>query len=207
MSTRAQSPTVTVGQKYSRRVPDPARIVTVTQVWTAHDGHENVAYEWRDDKPGLCGSACPLDVFLREYRLDEQRSAVGELAALVRACPVEWLDATYGADAEPGDIAVGLYEAVRAEQAGEKSSRAAANATPDPVRERRLEQLLDAVRTWRGRWTTVRAQDLYRLTGGPTERHVARRDLAELHRRGHLRKHSSDGGQHYTLATRKDGRS
>ncbi|WP_055696541.1 hypothetical protein [Streptomyces silaceus] len=91
----------------------------------------------------------------------------------------------------------------------EKATASAAKATPepDPARERRLEQLLDAIRTWRGRWTTVRAQDLYRLTGGPTMRHVARRDLAELHRRGHLRKHSADAGQHYTLATRKDGRS
>ncbi|MER8086592.1 hypothetical protein ABTZ57_16015 [Streptomyces sp. NPDC094048] len=55
-----------VGDRYvSRHV---SRTVTVTRVWEAEDGHTAVAYEWRDNRPGQCGSACPLDVFRREYR-------------------------------------------------------------------------------------------------------------------------------------------
>jgi hypothetical protein len=58
----------TVGDRYVKRyVPDIGRIVTVTNVWEAHDGHIGVAYEWRDNRPGQPGSACPLDVFHRTY--------------------------------------------------------------------------------------------------------------------------------------------
>ncbi|HEY9443697.1 MAG TPA: hypothetical protein VIQ25_10735, partial [Gemmatimonadales bacterium] len=65
----AQQPTTTtaprVGDRYTNRL-DPIRTVTVTDVWTTDDGHTAVAYEWRAN--GLCGSACPIDVFHREYR-------------------------------------------------------------------------------------------------------------------------------------------
>jgi hypothetical protein len=58
-----------VGDRYVKRAePDRGRVVTVTSVWPAgDDGHTAVAYEWRDDKPGQCGSACPLGVFLGTY--------------------------------------------------------------------------------------------------------------------------------------------
>ncbi|CAM3741363.1 MULTISPECIES: hypothetical protein [Streptomyces] len=63
----------TVGDRYVKRTaPEHGRIVTVTRVWTADDGHTAVAYEWRDDKPGRCGSACPLAVFHRTYRRYEK---------------------------------------------------------------------------------------------------------------------------------------
>jgi hypothetical protein len=56
----------TVGNRYVKRAaPDAGRIVAVTNVWKAHDGHIAVAYEWGDH--GQCGSACPLDVFHRTY--------------------------------------------------------------------------------------------------------------------------------------------
>ncbi|MEU8805032.1 hypothetical protein [Streptomyces anthocyanicus] len=63
-----QPRTPTEGDKYVKRAePDAGRIVTVNNVWTAEAGHTAVSYEWRDDKPGQCGSACPLDVFHRTY--------------------------------------------------------------------------------------------------------------------------------------------
>lgn len=71
-------------------------------------------------------------------------------------------------------------------------------------RETRLAQLLDTIRTHGRRWTAGRVQNLRRLTGGPTQRGTARRDLAELHRRGHLNQHGPDDGRWYSLKTRKD---
>lgn len=66
-----QPATPTVGDRYISR--NVNRTVTVTRVWTVDDGHTAVAYEWRDDRPGQCGSACPLDVFHREYRPEASR--------------------------------------------------------------------------------------------------------------------------------------
>ncbi|MDX3214551.1 hypothetical protein PV318_03195 [Streptomyces sp. ME02-6991-2B] len=56
-----------VGDQYIKR-SNPARIVTVTDVWHDEEGAPAVAYEWTDDRPGQCGSACPLGVFRRNYR-------------------------------------------------------------------------------------------------------------------------------------------
>lgn len=86
------------------------------------------------------------------------------------------------------------------DMAGEKATASAATATPD-----RVEELLDAIRTHRGKWTVNRVRDVRRLTGGPTQRSTARRDLAELHRRGHLQQHGPQDGRFYTLTTRKGG--
>ncbi|MGW4602714.1 hypothetical protein ACWENS_05490 [Streptomyces sp. NPDC004532] len=65
----AQPTVPKVGDRYRSKNVD--RTVKVTSVWLANEGtddeHTAVAYEWRDLKPGLSGSACPLDVFLREY--------------------------------------------------------------------------------------------------------------------------------------------
>jgi hypothetical protein len=74
-----------------------------------------------------------------------------------------------------------------------------------PSREQRLAQLLDTIRTRPGyRWTSRRVQNLRRLTGGPTQRGTASRDLKELARRGHLDEHGPEDGRFYTLKTRKD---
>jgi hypothetical protein len=73
-----------------------------------------------------------------------------------------------------------------------------------PARETRLGQLLDTIRTCRGEWRAGRVQSLRRLTGGQTQRGTARRDLAELARRGHLAAHGPADGRFYTLRTRKD---
>ncbi|MFJ8144647.1 hypothetical protein ACIQ6R_06180 [Streptomyces sp. NPDC096048] len=91
--------------------------------------------------------------------------------------------------------------AARAEQG--KSSRTPADATP--AREQRLAQLLDTIRTHRGQWRVGQVQALRRVTGGPTQRSTARRDLAELARRGHLLQHGPKDGRFYTLKSRKDG--
>ncbi|AGK80421.1 hypothetical protein SFUL_5533 [Streptomyces microflavus DSM 40593] len=62
-----------VGDRYEKRAaPDAGRIVTVSRVWAADSGRTAVAYDWRDDKPGECGSACPIDVFHRTYKAEEQ---------------------------------------------------------------------------------------------------------------------------------------
>ncbi|MEV5086855.1 hypothetical protein AB0N18_02710 [Streptomyces griseoincarnatus] len=67
-AARAEPPVPAEGDRYVKRAePDAGRIVTVNRVWTADDGHTAVAYQWRDDKPGQSGSACPLDVFHRTY--------------------------------------------------------------------------------------------------------------------------------------------
>jgi len=72
--------------------------------------------------------------------------------------------------------------------------------------ERRLAQLHAAIRVHRGTWTSKRVQEWRRFTGGPTQRGTASRDLAELHRRGHLRQHGPANGRFYTLKLRKDVR-
>lgn len=91
--------------------------------------------------------------------------------------------------------------AAYAEQRG-KGSRTPADATP--AREQRLAQLLGTIRTHRGEWRVGQVQFLRRVTGGPTQRSTARRDLAELHRRGHLLQRGPQDGRFYTLASRKD---
>ncbi|WP_031039781.1 hypothetical protein [Streptomyces sp. NRRL F-5650] len=85
----------------------------------------------------------------------------------------------------------------------EKSSRPAADATPESAREQRLAQLLDTIRTHRGEWRASDIVTLRRLTGGPTKRSTARRDLAELHRRGHLNQHGPTDGRFYTLRRKR----
>lgn len=85
-----------------------------------------------------------------------------------------------------------------------KSSRTAADATPDKVgsHEARLAQLLDTIRTHGGKWSTGTLQELRRKQGGTKQRGTARRDLAELHRRGHLHQHGAGDGRFYTLKRR-----
>lgn len=73
-------------------------------------------------------------------------------------------------------------------------------------REQRLVQLLDTVRTWGGRWTSGRVQDLRRLSGGAPCRTTARRDLIALVERGHLQQHGPDNDRYFTINARKDGR-
>ncbi|WP_327368750.1 hypothetical protein [Streptomyces sp. NBC_01217] len=78
-----------VGARYTKRL-NPSQIVTVTRVWEAEDGHTAVAYEWRDDRPGQCGSACPLDVFHREYRpaAEEPPAPALRLPQIAAPCPL-----------------------------------------------------------------------------------------------------------------------
>ncbi|MEU6229947.1 hypothetical protein [Streptomyces sp. NPDC047042] len=103
-----------------------------------------------------------------------------------------------------------LWEHASDETAAHKETRengrSKADATPDTSREARLAQLLDTIRTRPGKWTTGLVQGVRRTTGGPVQRGTARRDLDELHRRGHLAKHGAGDGRYYTLR-RKDSRS
>jgi alpha-D-ribose 1-methylphosphonate 5-triphosphate synthase subunit PhnI len=98
----------------------------------------------------------------------------------------------------------------RADLIGEKATASAATATPaEPTG--RVAQLLEAIRTHRGEWTTKRVQDLYRLSplappNAPDGRlrHVARGDLRDLCAWGHLVLHEESGRRFYTLKFRKD---
>ncbi|MFF7130042.1 hypothetical protein [Streptomyces sp. NPDC008240] len=76
----------------------------------------------------------------------------------------------------------------------------------DSSREQRLDQLLDTIRSSPGKWSAGRLHKARRRTGGPVQRGTARRDLAELARRGRLDEHGPDDGRFYTLNTRKDVR-
>lgn len=101
----------------------------------------------------------------------------------------------------------------RNEAAEEKATAPATTATPaGPTG--RIAQLLDAIRTARGRWTTVTAFRFYRdhlrdLDNIPNTqlRAVARGDLRDLAAWGHLLRHEEPGRQYYTLKTRKDATS
>lgn len=74
-------------------------------------------------------------------------------------------------------------------------------------RETRLADLLNLIRAHGARWSARRVHSIRRLSGGAVQRGTARRDLAELARRGHLIAHGPDDGRFYTLNLRKDGRS
>jgi len=75
----------------------------------------------------------------------------------------------------------------------------------DSSREQRLTRLLDTIRSRPGKWTAGHVQELRRRTGGPVQRGTARRDLAELSRRGFLQQHGPRDGRFYTLSNRKGG--
>jgi hypothetical protein len=99
-----------------------------------------------------------------------------------------------------------------ADEDRENATAEAATATPGPTG--RVAQLLDAIRTAQGHWTTVTAYRFYRdhLRGldhipNTQLRAVARGDLRDLAAWGHLLRHEQTGRQYYTLNSRKDGRS
>jgi hypothetical protein len=141
-------------------------------------------------------------------------SAFVKLEEIVRNCDTAFLDEQWAWDTSPDDIAQELYAAVRAEVlAEEEATPAGATATPaEPTG--RVAQLLEAIRTHRGEWTTKRVQDLYRLSplappNAPDGRlrHVARGDLRDLSAWGHLVLHEESGRRFYTLKCRKDATS
>ncbi|WP_318205330.1 hypothetical protein [Streptomyces sp. SCL15-4] len=70
-------------------------------------------------------------------------------------------------------------------------------------REDRFAQLLTTIRDHPGKWTAGRLHKTRRVTGGPVQRGTARRDLAELVRRGYLAQRGPSDGRYFTL--RKDG--
>jgi hypothetical protein len=90
--------------------------------------------------------------------------------------------------------------AARAEQA---SSRPSADAGLTD----RQARLLEAIRTHGGEWTTRRVLHLFALTDpGVVQRGTARRDLATLHRAGHLVLVDDPDNRHYALNTTGGGR-
>lgn len=77
------------------------------------------------------------------------------------------------------------------------------NEVATPELTGRLAQLLDAVRTQGGEWTTHRGQAIYRALGDRTPlRTAVRKDLQALHAMGHLVQHEQRGRHFYTLNTR-----
>lgn len=100
----------------------------------------------------------------------------------------------------------------RAGLAEEKASVPAPTATPTGPTGR-VRQLLDAIRTARGVWTTGKAFEVYRLLPAHSDmplgliRNYARSDLRLLAAWGHLTVDETPGRREYRLNTRKDGRS
>lgn len=144
-----------------------------------------------------------------EQSVDTAEAYDGELAMLRSL--VRTLRVVARPDADEVDVAEVqrlLHHHLADEQAAReqgKSSRPA-DATPrEAARERRLEQLLGTMRTHGGKWTTSTLQTVRRSTGEPAQRGTARRDLAELARRGHLHQHGAGDGRYYTLKRRTDG--
>lgn len=68
------------------------------------------------------------------------------------------------------------------------------------AREQRLADLLDLLRSQPGRWSAGRLHRRRRAAGGPVQRGTARRDLAELARRGHLIERGPADGRWYETA-------
>lgn len=93
--------------------------------------------------------------------------------------------------------------------AEEKASATAPTATPGQPTGR-VAQLLDAIRTRPGTWTTTKAFEVYRLlpahAGMPLGqiRSFARGDLRDLAAWGHLTVSEASGRREYRLTTRKD---
>ncbi|MFF7561920.1 hypothetical protein ACFZB4_18355 [Streptomyces pseudovenezuelae] len=131
--------------------------------------------------------------------------AMAEAAVLRRAADaLNALPQDFECDPGWGDAAERLRRT--ADGIEEKASASAPTATPrEAARERRLEQTLDTIRTHGGKWTSSTLQTVRRATGAPAQRGTARRDLAELARRGHLAQHGAGDGRYYTLRRRKDG--
>lgn len=97
-----------------------------------------------------------------------------------------------------------LLAAVVAEAKGETAIQPPASATSG-LTERQV-RLLDAIRTHGGEWTTRRVLSLFALTDpGVVQRGTARRDLATLHRAGHLVLVDAPNHRHYVLNTRGGG--
>lgn len=139
--------------------------------------------------------------------------AMAEAAVLRRAADaLNALPQDYECDPGWGDAAERLRrtaDGIEKRGAGEgKSSRPAADATPG-----RVDQLLDAIRTTRGSWTTAKAYRFYRdrfrsLDHVPNTqlRAIARGDLRDLAAGGHLIRHEEPGRTYFVLKTRKDAR-
>ncbi|MBZ6258150.1 hypothetical protein KVH22_21780 [Streptomyces olivaceus] len=66
------APIPAVGDRYVNRTND-SRIATITRVWTSHDGHTAVTYEWIEPTVGKLSNAWPLDLFDDAYRPEAQR--------------------------------------------------------------------------------------------------------------------------------------
>ncbi|WP_430479331.1 zinc finger domain-containing protein [Streptomyces sp. P11-1] len=118
---QAEQPLVVpkVGDRYVSR--NVARTVTVSRVWEPDTGHIAVAYGWRDDRPGECGSACPLDVFHREYEPVEQPLAFPQLVVPCPQCkaPARQLCTSHGGTRQrTNDTHQDRTKAYRAQQAG-----------------------------------------------------------------------------------------
>ncbi|NUR65979.1 MAG: hypothetical protein HOQ47_09470 [Streptomyces sp.] len=135
-------------------------------------------------------------------RMHEGTKTLREAARLLRDGNTNWTDDTAAQTVD--EVAEWLEERALVR---EKSSRPAADATPSKLtaRENRLAQLLDTIRAHGGKWTSGSVQQIRRTTGAPAQRGTARRDLAELARRGHLAQHGAGDGGYYTLKRRGGG--
>lgn len=133
-----------------------------------------------------------------------------EVAARVIREAMRLIDAHPHPGDNPVSFYCGLLESLLPDAEREEATASAATATPTGPTGR-VAQLLDAIRTTRGRWTTTRAAQFYRDNRieppgaqWSRTRTVARGDLRDLAAWGHLLRQEEPGRQYYTLTTRKD---
>lgn len=162
-------------------------------------------------------AAALVPSWMNEREAKTASEEIGHVLLMVGLSPQDWLSAYRAevlheaADAvgarceEHGVFGVGELLRRMADEPGEKSSRAAANATPEPTG--RLAHLLAAIHTHRGKWGPKRAQQLYRALGiDEPRRATAKRDLRALHALGHLVEHDATDRHFYTVREQDGGR-
>ncbi|MFH8792260.1 hypothetical protein [Streptomyces sp. NPDC017941] len=172
--------------------------------WLTKKAREQTPVELLPSKADR-GAIRPDNLLMLADAVPAEPLVVSRFDTAIEPAPEEELVLTIGAIAEDGrPVALLLDVETRAKVAAWLTVPA---PRPASSRERRLERLLDTIRTRGGQWTTQRLMDLRRLHEDAPCRSTARRDLAELARRGHLTQHGPANGRFYLLATRKDGRS
>ncbi|MCX4994299.1 hypothetical protein [Streptomyces longwoodensis] len=110
-------------------------------------------------------------------------------------------------DADVAEVRRLLHQHAGDEAAAVAEGKSSRPADATPGLNPRQARLLEAIRTWGGEWTTARVRHTYALIAPEAvQRGTARRDLAALHRAGHLVLVDAPDNRHYVLR-RKDGRS
>ncbi|MEV0114631.1 hypothetical protein AB0H77_15465 [Streptomyces sp. NPDC050844] len=148
---------------------------------------------------------------LRDFQMSDARGLTARFRAAVLHGAAERLRSVRAAHASRAIFSDGIGHSADllnqwANETGQDEKDTATSGESTPQLTGRIAQLLDAIRTHGGEWTTRKGQGLYRVLGDPAPLRMAvRRDLHALHAMGHLVAHDERGCRFYTLNTRKGG--